>query len=68
MRNYSKRWREDRYARMLEMQREEILRHKWIESERARHDLGKDAILDWISRYAAQWRAWYEAEFGDSIA
>ena len=53
-------WREKRQADMLARQREEILRHKWIESEKAHRDLGAEATLDWIRRYAAQWREWYE--------
>jgi len=52
--------REERQAKMLAEQREEILRHKWIESEKAQRDLGSEAVLDWIRRYAAQWRRWYE--------
>ena len=55
-------WSEERQARMLARQREEILRHKWIESEKAQRDLGAEAALDWIKRYAAQWRRWYEQE------
>ena len=55
-------WTEDRQATMLARQREEILRHKWIESEKAQRDLGADAVLDWIRRYAAEWRKWYESE------
>jgi hypothetical protein len=39
-------------------------RHKWIESEKAHHDVGKEAILDWIATHAANWRAAYEAEHG----
>ena len=39
-----------------EMQRQEILRHKWIESEKAGRDLGQEAVLDWIRRYAALFR------------
>jgi hypothetical protein len=52
--------REEHQAKMLADQREEILRHKWIESEKAQRDLGSEAVLDWIRRYAAQWRRWYE--------
>jgi hypothetical protein len=52
--------REERQAKMLAEQREEILRYKWIESEKAHRDLGSDAVLDWIRRYAAQWRRWYD--------
>lgn len=36
----------------LEIQRQEIDRHKWIESEKAGKDLGMDAAIDWILRYA----------------
>jgi hypothetical protein len=39
-------------------EREEILRHKWIESEKAGHDIGfEKALLDWIVRHRATWRA-----------
>ncbi len=36
----------------LELQTNEIERHKWIESERAGKDLGMEAAIDWILRYA----------------
>jgi len=39
-------------------EREEILRHKWIESEKAGHDIGFErALLDWIVKHRAGWRA-----------
>jgi hypothetical protein len=39
-------------------EREEILRHKWIESEKAGHDIGfEKALLDWIVRHRSSWRA-----------
>jgi hypothetical protein len=38
-------------------EREEILRHKWLESEKAGHDIGfEKALLDWVVRYRANWR------------
>ncbi len=38
-------------------EREEILRHKWIESEKVGHDIGFErALLDWIVRYRSGWR------------
>ena len=38
-------------------EREEILRHKWIESEKAGHDIGfEKALLDWVVRFRASWR------------
>ncbi len=36
----------------LKLQTLEIERHKWIESEKAGKDLGMDAVIDWILRYA----------------
>ncbi|MFH1066705.1 MAG: hypothetical protein V1746_02230 [bacterium] len=39
------------------LEREEILRHKWLESEKVGHDIGfEKALLDWIVRYRAKWR------------
>ncbi len=39
-------------------EREEILRHKWIESEKIGRDIGFErALLDWIIKYRAGWRA-----------
>ncbi len=38
-------------------EKEEILRHKWIESEKAGRDIGFEAALvDWITKYRAGWR------------
>jgi hypothetical protein len=39
-------------------EREEILRHKWIESERLGYDIGFErALLDWIRKHRDGWRA-----------
>jgi hypothetical protein len=38
-------------------EREEILKHKWIESEKAGTDIGfEKALLDWIVKYRSNWR------------
>lgn len=38
-------------------EREEILRHKWIESEKAGKDIGFErALLDWIRKHRENWR------------
>ena len=38
-------------------EREEILRHKWIESERLGQDIGFErALLDWIRKHRDGWR------------
>ena len=43
------------------MQIREIERHKWIESEKAGHDMGNVAALDWTEKYAAMWRSEHDA-------
>lgn len=65
--HYATQWRKEHQQQVprqmeqcLAAQREEILKHKWIESEKAHRDLGSDAVLDWIRNYAAEWRDWYE--------
>jgi hypothetical protein len=38
-------------------EREEILRHKWYESERLGRDIGFEAALvSWVVHHRAQWR------------
>ncbi|MEP6604039.1 MAG: hypothetical protein ABJB69_08840 [Spartobacteria bacterium] len=38
-------------------EREEILKHKWIESEKAGNDIGfEKALLDWIVKHRSHWR------------
>ena len=38
-------------------EREEILKHKWIESEKAGTDIGfEKALLDWIMKHRSSWR------------
>lgn len=39
-------------------EREEILRHKWLESERLGYDIGFErALLHWIREHRNNWRA-----------
>ena len=45
------------YAEFL-AEKEEVLRHKWIESEKAGRDIGFErALLDWIRNHRTEWRA-----------
>ncbi len=38
-------------------EREEIMRHKWLKSEEAGHDIGFDAtLLDWVMKYRSDWK------------
>jgi hypothetical protein len=43
--------------REFQAEREEILRHKWIESEKAGRDIGfEQSLTDWIIKHRAAWR------------
>ena len=43
--------------REFQAEREEILKHKWIESEKAGHDIGFErALTDWIIKHRSSWR------------
>ena len=43
--------------REFQAEREEILRHKWYESEKAGYDIGFErALTDWIIKHRAKWR------------
>ena len=38
-------------------EKEEILKHKWLESEKAGRDIGfEKALTDWIVKHRAAWR------------
>lgn len=46
-------------------EREEILKHKWLESERLGYDIGFErALLDWIRKHRDSWRAARRAQTG----
>jgi len=50
-------------------EREEILKHKWIESERLGYDIGFErALLDWIRKHRDSWRAARRAQLASSAA
>ena len=43
----------------LKIQTQEIERHKWIKYEKAGRDLGTEAIIDWIMKYADRFSKQY---------
>ncbi|MBM3855879.1 MAG: hypothetical protein FJ399_22455 [Verrucomicrobia bacterium] len=50
-------------------EREEILKHKWIESERLGYDIGFErALLDWIRKHRESWRAARRQQHGQTAA
>lgn len=37
--------------------RNEIMKHKWIESEKKNHDIGFEAaLLDWVEHHKKDWK------------
>lgn len=49
--------------REFQAEREEILKHKWIESEKAGYDIGFErALTDWIIKHRSKWRKARQAE------
>ena len=43
--------------REFQAEREEILKHKWIESEKVGYDIGfEHALTDWIMKHRSKWR------------
>jgi hypothetical protein len=45
---------------ILREELEEILKHKWIESEKAGYDLGDKAVWDWVQKYAHEFREYWQ--------
>jgi hypothetical protein len=45
------------YKKFIE-ERNEILKHKWLESEKVGHDIGfEKALLDWVFNHREKWRS-----------
>lgn len=50
--------------RELKAEHDEILRHKWFESEKLGHDVGYDvAMIDWKLRHYARWHRERQGKF-----
>ena len=53
--------------REFQAEREEILKHKWIESEKLGYDIGFErALLDWIRKHRDRWRAERRAQIASA--
>jgi hypothetical protein len=52
--------------REFQAERDEILRHKWIESEKQGRDIGFErALLDWMLKHRTPWRQSRAASKGE---
>ena len=48
---------------------EEINRHRWIESEKAGHDIGfEKASMDWLERFSKAWMDYHMPNRKDNTA
>lgn len=56
---------QNEFKQFLQVQSEEMLKHKWIMSEKANHDLGQEAITDWIRKYAKDFRKFWQINHPD---
>lgn len=50
----------DEFKEFMDEQIKEIEKYKWIESEKAGHDLGNDCCYEWILKNAKLFREKYE--------
>ena len=60
--HHSHRWRQQRLREDIAQQITEMRKHRWIESEKAGTDLGSQVEIEWIRKFAAQWRQWREQQ------
>lgn len=46
-----------KYYQEFLAERDEILKHKWIESEKAGYDIGfEKALIEWVSKHRTNWK------------
>lgn len=48
--------KEKLFHEFMHVEEEEIKIYKWIRSEEAHHDLGNKACIEWIEKYAKDYR------------
>lgn len=49
------------------LQKLEIEKHVWIESEKQGRNVKTEATYDWIIKYAHTFNSWYEQEYGSKF-
>ena len=58
-------WRKQKASRDGMQQADEIERHKYFLSQKQGFDVGREAAaVDWVAKYAAKWRQWWEEQPG----
>ena len=56
LQHHSRRWRHLQFRRDLRLQMAEMRKYRWIKSEKIGRDLGQAAEIEWIRKFASQWR------------
>lgn len=54
----------ERFKKFMLDEIEEMNKFKWIRSEEAARDLGQDALMDWVAKFAKEFRKDWEAKNG----
>ena len=49
------------------LQKREIEKHVWIESEKHKRNMKIQATQEWVMKYAHIFSSWYEAEYGNKF-
>lgn len=65
--NPDQRWLGTEVPSLLPLAWDEIQRHKWIESEKARRDVGQAAVADWLKRFWWRFCRWRRIEHVEGI-
>lgn len=63
----NQRWLGTEVPSMLPLAWDEIQRHKWIESEKARRDVGQAAVADWLRRFWWRFCRWRRIEHVEGV-
>ena len=51
------------FKKSLVLQKEEMLKHRWIRSEQEHHDMGVEMYFEWVNLYAEDWRKEFIKEY-----
>ena len=60
-------WMGTDVSSLLPLAWDEIQRHKWIESEKARRDVGQAAVADWLKRFWWRFCRWRRIEHVEGV-
>lgn len=56
-----------RFDQYLALERQEMMRHKWIESEKAGRDVGTAAYIEWAEKHADGFHRYITEVMGEKV-